>query len=157
MQECHTYVQSIISSLSLLLVRTESQLLADPTVRAAAMKTDILFSVGVRQQEAVQILRSGAAPHALQLAFDGNATLEAANRLQVCRGTSFRFLSSNWLLSGFKAPLLLAAQLVDACAYCRRHHPLTSLWHMHLLYSRHAQHQSARPRLVLTLTVCAWV
>lgn len=69
-------------------VRTESQLLTDPAVRAAATKTDILFSVGVRQQEAVQVLRSGAATDALQLAFDGNANLEAANRLQVCRGTS---------------------------------------------------------------------
>lgn len=64
-------------------VRTEGQLLADPGVRAAATRTDILFCVGVRQQEAVEMLHGGAPFGALQLAFDSDPSLEAANRLQV--------------------------------------------------------------------------
>ena len=68
-------------------VRTEGQLLADPGVQAAAAKTDILFCAGgVRQQEAVEALRGGAPSGALQLAFDSDPHLEAANRLQVCNG-----------------------------------------------------------------------
>jgi hypothetical protein len=145
-------VQYVIRFLFSVQVRTESQLLADPTVRAAAAKTDILFSVGVRQQEAVQVLRSGAAPDALQLAFDGDTTLEAANRLQVCRD-----LISDNRQECFAVLLLLStakARLCPGTSWSMRVHvadatmPLTSVWHAHLLlYSRHAPHQSARPWL----------
>jgi hypothetical protein len=70
-------------------VRTESQLLADPAVQASAAKADILFCVGIQQQDAVAKLSGTAAPDALQLSFDGDASLEAANRLQVCWAASF--------------------------------------------------------------------
>ena len=115
-------MQYVIRFLFSVQVRTESQLIADPTVRAAATKTDILFSVGVRQQEALQILRCGAAPDALQLAFDGDATLEAANRLQVCGRRDLRHLMAVGCSSLQEHDFLLAPQLVDACTCCRCHH-----------------------------------
>lgn len=64
-------------------VRTESQLLADAGVPKAAVKAQILFCVGVRQQEAVAALRDVAPPEVVQLAFDSDAGLEASSRLQV--------------------------------------------------------------------------
>lgn len=64
-------------------MRTEGQLVADAAVREAAARADIVFCVGVRQQEAVGMLQGAARPQAVLLAFDSDASLVAASRLQV--------------------------------------------------------------------------
>lgn len=63
-------------------VRTEGQLLADPAIKEAATKADIVFCVGVRQREAVGMLQGAAQPQAVLLAFDSDFSLETASRLQ---------------------------------------------------------------------------
>ena len=56
--------------------------MADPGVREAAGRAEVVLAVGVRAPRAVEALAGAAPPGAVELAFDCDPALESRSRLQ---------------------------------------------------------------------------